>query len=651
MDRARVAAVFAAGSSGCRVGSGYAVADRVVLTTAHVLTEAGLVVGGPAQVSLLGCREWSPAAVAWLDAGLDVALVRVDESSPWPAREMSVLRWGRLAGNEPVTAAAIGFPWAQERPDSVRDTEHVVGFVPPGAGVESGQLHLTVLSAAPQPRPGAASPWAGISGAALVAGPHLVGVVVVDPARYGTDRLVAVPVARMLQAAGFCDVLGERPDPVPVGAAWRLEYATDRSLTLAAPYRPLPNFNVTAARNRLLYPEHGVVPFSGRADLVAALAEWCTSGGAGAGGQDGDRWRRGRQDPVGGAGVSGGGREGWDAGFADLDRAGGAVRWQLERPTLLVVDNADLNVGLVADLVRCLAYTDLPVRLLLLARSRSPWWQQLGTATESLVDGFDTGDLPLGAHTLDLPARAAQYQAAFDALARALSGAGRPAGRRARPARPCGGRVRGSADGAPGCAVGRVRGPVQGKTAFRRAGPHRGAAGIPGPGGPAVAQAVHATEGLVEGPMVLRRCVATAAVSSPAATVGASTPEGPAAAMLVAVPDLAEADTGRRRALARWLHWLHQGLDYWNPIRPDPLADQLLADLDVLPELVLSVADQALQVGDRPTVDRLLAELTRAAAASGGFAAAALSMLLRERLSVLFEAAWLSPTGRRRNGS
>lgn len=617
MDRARVAAVFAAGSSGSRVGSGYAVAERVVLTAAHVLTEAGLVVGGPAQVSLLGSGGWSPAAVTWLDAGLDVALVKVHESSPWPTREMSVLRWGRLVGNEPVTAAAIGFPWAQERPDLVRDTDHVVGFVPPGAGVESGQLHLTVLSAAPEPRPGAASPWAGISGAALVVGPYLVGVVVVDPARYGTDRLVAVPVARMLQAAGFCDELGERPDPVRVGAAWRLEYATGRSLMLAAPYRPLPNFNVTAARNRLLYPEHGVVPFSGRADLVAGLAGWCTAARPGL-----------AVKTVTGAGGSGKTRlaaeaclavagQGWDAGFADLDRPGGAVRLQLERPTLLVVDNADLNVGLAADLVKSLAYTDLPVRLLLLARSRSPWWQQLGTATESLVDGFDTGDLPLGRHTLDLPARAAQYRAALDALARALTGLATVSGAAPDPpdlgasafADPLMVHLAAllAASGDPFSPQPRSDGHV--RNVVLRAFLDREAERWP--------KQLHATEGLVEGPMVLRRCVATAAVSSPAATVGASNPEGPAAAMLAAVPDLAEADTGRRRALARWLHWQHQGLNYWNPIRPDPLADQLLADLDVLPELVLSVTDQAMQLGDLPTIDRLLAELTRAAEAAG----------------------------------
>ena len=115
-------------------------------------------------------------------------------------------------------------------------------------------MHLTVLSAAPLPRPGA-SPWAGLSGAGLVVGPCLVGVVVVDPARYGTDRLVAVPIARLLTANGFCDALGERPEPMAVGSEWRLEYTQDRSLSLAAPYRPLPpGFNADAARYRLFYP-------------------------------------------------------------------------------------------------------------------------------------------------------------------------------------------------------------------------------------------------------------------------------------------------------------------------------------------------------------------------------------------------------------
>ena len=216
VDRARVAMVYAAGPAGSRNGSGYAVAERVVLTAGHVPAESGLGVGARIEVCMLGSEQWVRATVAWLDPELDAALVRVDDSEPWPTPAMGVLRWGFLAGAEPVTSAAVGFPWAQERPDRVRDTDHVVGFVAPLAGSESGRMHLTVLSAAPLPRPGA-SPWAGLSGAGVVAGPCLVGVVVVDPARYGTDRLVAVPIARLLTANGFCDALGERPEPMAGG--------------------------------------------------------------------------------------------------------------------------------------------------------------------------------------------------------------------------------------------------------------------------------------------------------------------------------------------------------------------------------------------------------------------------------------------------
>src|SRR5438552_4103225 len=54
-----------------------------------------------------------------------------------------------------------------------------------------------VVTAAPGGRAGGL-PWAGMSGAALFAGPFLVGVVVVDPARFGADRVVAAPIAPLL---------------------------------------------------------------------------------------------------------------------------------------------------------------------------------------------------------------------------------------------------------------------------------------------------------------------------------------------------------------------------------------------------------------------------------------------------------------------
>ena len=636
VDRARVAMVFAGGPVGERVGSGYAVGERLVLTAAHVLS--GVAVGDRAEVSLLGSRSWVAGTVVWLDPVLDAALVRVDAAAPWPETGMSVLRWGTLAGADPVLAAAVGFPWAQHRPDGVSDTEHAVGFVPPGGGAETGSLQWSVLSSAPLARPGGGSPWAGMSGAGLVVDAYLVGVVVVDPARYGPDRLVVVPVARLLADAAFAAALGEPVDAVPVGAGWRLEFATGRSVRLAPPYRPLPaGLNVAAARHRLLFPAYNVVPFAGREDLVEDLAGWCTgqdapklavrtiTGGGGSG-----KTRLAAQVCLRVAGA------GFDAGFADVDTPGGEVRPVLDRPTVLVVDDAHLNLNLVAGLVAALAYTDVPVRLLLVARSRIPWWQSIQTRTEHLIDGFDDGDLPLAEHTLDPPARAHQYRSAYTALTTLLPA---PPGPHAPiPESPD---LTATAFGDPLmvhlaallAASGEPFNPSQTpsgsvRTRVTRVFLDREAARW-------------ATQVAADGPadpVVLGRCVAAGTIAAPGR-------EASGAAALVAVPDLADSEAGRRLALARWLHALNPGPDYWNPLRPDPLADQLLADLDVLPELALTVTEQAIQHTDHATMDRMLVELTRAAAASGAAAATALSRILNDRLADLLDAALSDPEG------
>ena len=73
-----------------------------------------------------------------------------------------------------------------------------------------------------------------------------------------------------------------------------------------------------------------------------------------------------------------------------------------------------------------------------------------------------------------------------------------------------------------------------------------------------------AADGPVEGPVVLRRCVAAAVISSPAQ-------EAPAAALLVAVPDLSDrGDVSRRHALARWLHRLQPGYRLLEPAAARP---------------------------------------------------------------------------------
>ena len=119
---------------------------------------------------------------------------------------------------------------------------------------------------------------------------------------------------------------------------------------------------------RLLLPEYGIVPFAGRDGDLAILQAWCLNGTApalrritGAGGSG--KTRLAAQACVRMAG------KGWQAGFADPRAPGGQPQLEFDRPTLLVIDDADLNVPLLADLIRAVSYWPpgtAPVRLLLL---------------------------------------------------------------------------------------------------------------------------------------------------------------------------------------------------------------------------------------------------------------------------------------------
>ena len=207
----------AAGDSGGQVGSAYRIGPEAVLTAAHVV--AGLPVwppdepvpikvGAPGACSArpLGEQGWVPAVVAWRDENKDVAVLRLSPAVPPLPAGSPQPRWGRVEGLEPVTVSAVGFPWAQERPDRVRDTEQLFGFIAPAAMVKAGLYAVTVQTSAPAARAGG-SPWAGMSGAALFAGPFLVGVVVVDPDGFGPDRVAAAPVAPLLADADLAALL------------------------------------------------------------------------------------------------------------------------------------------------------------------------------------------------------------------------------------------------------------------------------------------------------------------------------------------------------------------------------------------------------------------------------------------------------------
>ncbi|MGD0246773.1 MAG: serine protease, partial [Streptosporangiaceae bacterium] len=590
--------------------------ERLVLTARHVVAPALAGPGGRVLVRPAGVAQWLPARVEWQDAGADAALIAVeDEGWRAPAGE-SVLRWGELAGSDPVPCAAVGFPWASVRPDRVRDTAHAYGQLAPLGQLKTGRLDFDVTSASPSAREGG-SPWAGMSGAAVIADNHLVGVITVDPARYA-GRLVAVPASGLLAGEGFrarLAAFGVRAAIEKAGAGWYLRLPGDRAVSLAPAYRPVSR-RFRPALPVLLRPEHGLVPFLGRQLLLDRIAGWCQDPAAGrpvllvTGGGGSGKTRLGREACVQML------MAGWDAGLADDQRRDGTPADRLERPTLLVVDDADLRTGLIAALVGYLRWDDAgpPVRLLLLARAAGAWWDRL--VRQQDLTGACTV-LDLDRHPVPPAGRAEHFRRASTAFA-AYRDPGTP---------PAGGPPPAGLDD-PAYAepllihiaalLRTVAAPPPGP-GQERAAQGEGGAGQPGlPVRQALLQALCERErtrwyqlgshlsfnpDLPLADQVVALATLTAAAGQPDAT-----------SLLAAVPNQAEVTRIGAEALAAWAHRLYPGPGYWNPLRPDLLAEQHLADTPQLSALATAAARLAAgQQQEAAILTRLLAELTRGA--------------------------------------
>jgi hypothetical protein len=208
LDRARVIEVFAppsAGGSRGVTGTGYQLADALVLTAAHVVGD----VGRDCEARPLGEADWRSARVAWRGESCDAALVEIGP----PTTATGPVRFGRVMAGTRAPCEGIGFPAAQTRPGArrvIRDTEGIDGRLRPLSGIKSGLLTIDLAGSVPAADASGRSPWAGMSGAALFSGPLLIGVVRVDPAHYGTDRLVAVPIASIAEERSFREFVAAR---------------------------------------------------------------------------------------------------------------------------------------------------------------------------------------------------------------------------------------------------------------------------------------------------------------------------------------------------------------------------------------------------------------------------------------------------------
>ncbi len=616
VDRYRVCELWAAGPDGKGSGSGY----RLVLTARHVIAPAVAGPGGKLRVRPVGGAEWLPARVEWDSTDADAALIGIeDERWRAPGGE-SVLRWGKLAGSDPVPCAAVGFPWASVRPNRMRDTAHLYGQLAPLGQLKQGRLDLDVASASPSAREGG-SPWAGMSGAGVIADSHLVGVITVDPARY-QNRLVAVPVSGLLADEGFRARLaayGVRAEAPPVGGNWHLQLSGGQTVSLAPPYRPVSRW-LRPEPSTLLDPEHGLVPFLGRQPVLDRITGWCqgppgtpvllVTGGGGSG-----KTRLGREACVQMMLVAG-----WDAGLADDQRRDGTPTDRLQRPTLLVVDDADLRTGLIAALINYRRRDEdgPPVRLLLLARAAGAWWDRL-VRQQGLANAYTA--LDLDHHPVPVADRAEHFRRASAAFA-AYGGPGAQAA-----GLPPAAEMADPAYAEPllihiAALLGTVDVPATPP-------PDRGEERAPGDdtaaGGPGSPVQTRLLRALCERERTRWHELGAGSHLSfnpdlpladqvvALATLTAAADPACAASLLAAVSNQAEVTRIGAEALAAWAHRLYAGPGYWNPLRPDLLAEQHLADTAQLPALAVSAAQLAAgQPWEAEVLTQLLAELTRA---------------------------------------
>jgi tetratricopeptide (TPR) repeat protein len=401
-------------------GSGYLLGAGRVLTAGHVVVPEGMVVDGLRwQVRSLGTETFVDASKVWRADRFDVAVLQLPGDG-YGAVDRVPVRLGVLGGRERVPCRTVGFPTARTRTDQVsglqvRDPEPVQGTVDPQSAAKRPLATLHITGSVPEPLPVAAdgsrrSPWAGMSGAAVFTAGRLVGVVVVDPERFGPDRLG-------VQLLGPLRGDAESADALAAGHAWQ---EADWPEALEVPYRPAV---VSRDAARLLRAGYGVVPFIDRPEL-GVLRDWCQGEErvsvwliTGAGGQGKTRLAAELCQQVLDAG--------WVAGFARRgDFAARIERLaQLSSPLLVVVDDAETRPGEVVQLLDVLVRGEADrLRVLLLARSAGPWWEQLGYGASDDAEEV----VALAAH-LALPslvdppdARAAAYAAAVTAFARHL---------------------------------------------------------------------------------------------------------------------------------------------------------------------------------------------------------------------------------------
>jgi TIR domain len=202
LDPRRIAMIYAASENDERLGSGYFVNHRLVLTAGFLVRESDGEKTDRVLVRQLGTKEWIAARLVWASKDRNMALLEHDALS---IESSDVPEFGEITGTNPIHCTAVGFPEFKKRPDRGRDAEQIFGNILPLSRTESGLFDIDLTTSFPSSNP-AGSPWAGMSGAAVFVDDYLVGIIVIDPGRV-ERRLVAAAVAPFITDSGFTNLL------------------------------------------------------------------------------------------------------------------------------------------------------------------------------------------------------------------------------------------------------------------------------------------------------------------------------------------------------------------------------------------------------------------------------------------------------------
>jgi tetratricopeptide (TPR) repeat protein len=362
MDTIRLAEVWSQGE----YGSGYLVESRLILTAAHICANKGV-----SHVRLSDSSRWIPSQILWRRDDIDAALLEIIDPGSHQTQEVSAVHWGRLVTSTPgIPCEVIGFPWAQRQETKERFAEQRVGRINPITGAPGRRHQIDLIG--PEPvRPDGNSPWAGMSGAAVLCGELVTALVIEDTPNFASRRLTAVSVEQLFSDSEFRQIIHNSTGAEPL-----LEPVELTPILVSQPQLPVSGNAISYTS--LLRADSETVRFRGRRGELDHLADWCQGSNfsakllTGPGGQGKTRLARELAAIM---------REkSWTCGLVAVDTDIAYISEFLNRlrvPTLLIVDYAEVRPRQVVELIRAgtSRRIETPLRILLIARSAGDWWE------------------------------------------------------------------------------------------------------------------------------------------------------------------------------------------------------------------------------------------------------------------------------------